>query len=228
LTTKFNYLVKPQIQIPALPTREHTDTEQKIFAAALEVFSEHGRAAARMQDIASRAGINKALVHYYFRSKDKLYEEVFDYLVERYFSLIGDAIVEAETFEDTLRTFIDMLLDIMQENPQLPRFMLREMSSGSPVFIQRMRDIIVSHQLETPRVFIRQFRKAIARKEIAPLDPVQTLFSLLGACFYFFVAHPIVSAIAPDIETHRKQFIARRKKELFSLFYHGLQPRPGH
>ena len=207
--------------------REHTETEKKIFDAALEVFGEQGRAAARMQEIATRAGINKALVHYYFRSKEKLYEEVFEYLLMQYFSLIGEAIVEAGSFEETLRKFIDTFLDILQENPHLPRFMLRELSSGSPVFEERMRNLIGSSRLQTPRAFMLQFNRAVARKEIVPLDPVQTLLSLLGACIYFFAAYPIISIIEPEIATHRKQFIAKRKKELFALFYYGLRPRPG-
>jgi TetR/AcrR family transcriptional regulator len=150
---------------------------------------------------------------------------VFEYLVTRYFSMIGEAIVDADSFEDMLRRFIDTFLDVLQEHPHLPRFMLRELSSGSKVFESRMRAIIESGQLQAPLLFMRQFRKAVKRGEIVGLDPVQTLLSLLGACIYFFAAYPIVSILSPEIPAHRKQFIARRKKELFALFYHGLRPR---
>ena len=208
--------------------REHTDTEQKIFAAALEVFSEQGRGAARMQDIAERAGINKALVHYYFRSKDRLYEEVFEYLITNYFAMIGRTIVDSDTFEETLRKFIDTFLDILSEHPHFPRFMLRELSDGFPAFADKFRKLFDAGEFATPGAFITQFKRAVKKKEIVALDPLQTLLSLLGACVYFFAAYPVITVLEPSIDTHRARFIAQRKKEIFSLFYYGLQTREGH
>ncbi len=73
----------------------YSDTERQIFDAALQVFARKGKDGARMQAIADRADINKAMLHYYFRSKDKLYEQVFAFTMRRFMASFGASLREA-------------------------------------------------------------------------------------------------------------------------------------
>jgi TetR/AcrR family transcriptional regulator len=204
----------------------NSETETKIFLAALVEFAERGRDGARMQAIADRAGINKALVHYYFRSKEKLYEAVFAHMLGKYFGVIGGAMVEAEDFAGTLRVFIDRFLTVLSEHPELPRFILRELTGNAGVFTTQIRALISSQNISPPVAFLQQFRRAVQRGEIRAADPVQTLLSLIGACVYFFAAQPIVAVFIPDMEGRRAELIEARKEHLFDLFYYGLRPTP--
>ena len=81
-------------------------TEQRIFNAALEVFSRKGKDGARMQEIADCAGINRALLHYYFRSKSKLYEAVFAHGFEQFIGGLSQSLRSERSFERSLRTFV--------------------------------------------------------------------------------------------------------------------------
>src|SRR5512143_197254 len=108
---------------------ELSDTEKKIFTASLAVFAEYGKEGARMQDIADRAGITKALVHYYFRSKDRLFEKVFEYIFRTYLSQIGEAVAEAPDFRTSLKRFIDTYIDLVAANPVIFNFMFHQLAS---------------------------------------------------------------------------------------------------
>lgn len=204
----------------------NSETETKIFKAALEEFAERGKDGARMQAIADRAGINKALVHYYFRSKDRLYEAVFAHMLGRYFGAIGGAMVDAEDFAETLRVFIDNFLTVLSEHPELPRFILRELTGNGDVFSSQIRSLIERHAVSPPVVFLQHFERAVRRGEIRDTGALQTLFSLLGACVYFFAAQPIAAVFVPESVEHRQAFIEARKRHIFDLFYHGLRPVP--
>ena len=80
-------------------------TEEKIFEAATDVFVEKGLDGARMQDIADHAGINKALLHYYFRTKDKLFNAVFEMIAKKIFKKFAPVFDETLTLEEKIRFF---------------------------------------------------------------------------------------------------------------------------
>ncbi|MEA1887936.1 MAG: TetR/AcrR family transcriptional regulator, partial [Bacteroidota bacterium] len=103
-------------------------TEEKIFDAATKIFEEKGLAAARMQDIADRAKINKALLHYYFRSKEKLFLAVFDKLADKIFKKFAGIFEEDMPFEEKIRYFFKEHMKFLQKNPKLPMFILAEVS----------------------------------------------------------------------------------------------------
>lgn len=204
----------------------YSETEEKIFLAALEEFSRNGRQGARLQEIADRAGINKALIHYYFRNKDRLYDEVFAFVIRRYFLKLGEIIRPGETFESTLRHFVDRFLDLLDENPALPFFILRDLAEGAPVLSEKIREILLPHAGNAPQRFIETFEHAAKDGEIRSLDPVQTLITVMGACIYFFAGYPVLSVVIPHLKRERRRFLRERKEHVFDIIYYGLKPRP--
>lgn len=108
-------------------TEQQKDTEQQILIAARKVFIEKGLDGARMQEIADEAGINKALLHYYFRSKDKLFEMIFQEEIGKFFPKMVTLMASPEvSFEDKIRAFVDNYISIFINNPFLAPFILRE------------------------------------------------------------------------------------------------------
>lgn len=204
----------------------YSDTEEKIFLAALEEFSRNGRQGARMQDIADRAGINKALIHYYFRSKDRLYSEVFAFVIRRYFLKMGETMRPGDSFESTLRHFVDHYIDLLDEHPALPFFILRDIAEGAPVLAEKLSEIVIPHAGNVPKRFTESFEQAADDGEIRALDPVQTLITVMGACIYYFAGYPVLSVVMPRMKRQRRRFLQERKEHIFDIIYYGLKPRP--
>ena len=103
-------------------------TEEKIFEAATEVFVEKGMDGARMQDIANQAGINKALLHYYYRTKEKLFNAVFEMIARKIFKKFAPVFDENLSLEEKIRFFFREHITFLQENPRLPGFILNEVN----------------------------------------------------------------------------------------------------
>ena len=98
-----------------------TETEAKIIQAATEVFLEKGKDGARMQEIAQKANINKALLHYYFRSKDKLYETVFRERVFRFLDELFSSVPQTDDIKTVLKEFTVNYIDLISAHPERPR-----------------------------------------------------------------------------------------------------------
>ena len=103
-------------------------TEQRILKAAQKVFSEKGMAGARMQEVADEAGINKALLHYYFRSKQQLFEGVFKDSAQRQFGCIWKSLDSCDSLFPAIEAFVAAYLDRMIEEPSLPLFIANELN----------------------------------------------------------------------------------------------------
>ena len=107
---------------------KNISAEEKILAAAHKVFTTKGMNGARMQDIADEAGINKALLHYYFKDKDKLFETIFVVEAQRFFPKITMIFQSDAPLFEKIENFVSEYIDEMQENPYLPWFVINEMN----------------------------------------------------------------------------------------------------
>jgi len=200
-----------------------TETEEKILEAALQVFSKKGKDGARMQEIADLAGLNKALLHYYFRSKEGLYDRVFEYMIAKLVKSFGPGLQEAPDFYQMLHIFIDSYIDFIRDNLPVMRLMVTEHLAGG----DRLRDRIRS-MMETPdsppRLFLQRMNQAAARGDIRPADPHQTLITLLSCCVFFFLILPTVETFVPAARDNRDAFIEGRKDHVFDLIATSLRP----
>ena len=105
-------------------TDSEKQTEDRIFESATEIFIEKGMDGARMQDIANHAGINKALLHYYYRSKEHLFEAVFEKMANVMFSRFAPVFHENASIEEKIRFFFREHISFLQKNPRLPAFII--------------------------------------------------------------------------------------------------------
>lgn len=200
---------------------EKAETEERIFRAALDVFAMKGKDGARMQEIADLAGINKAMLHYYFRSKEKLYEAVFEYVFNR-FSVreIQATLEDAKNYRETLRAFINGFIEIHQNDPAVMRLMVNENLAGGTT----MGKIIskASHESSAPSLFVRKTMQAVARGEIRAIDPHHLVLTIISSCLFFLIWEPTIkikhATAAGDWDT----FVEARKLHIFDLLYHGL------
>lgn len=202
----------------------NTETEKKILAAATEVFIQKGKDGARMDEIARKAGLNKALLHYYFRSKERLYSHVFSSEVRCFFHAFLDSIPISENIENFLHGFISNYIEHLRQNPRIIRFILWEIGHGGQMFVEVVSEVFSESESKTPHSFIKKIEQAVQEKKIRPLDPLHLLLSMIGMSIFVFIAQPLVESIFSGVQVTDSAFIEKRKDEIFQLIWQGVHP----
>ena len=182
---------------------ETDTTEEKIKEAARKVFMKKGYAATRTRDIAEEAGINLALLNYYFRSKEKLFNQVMKEKMQQFFGVLLPVISDPSTkLEIKIELIVSNYIDTLTENPDLPLFVLSEMKDAD-----HLSDILPVEKL-TPKVsFIKQLQEK--RPDI---HPVHFLMNILGMTVFPFIARPAFGVIGILNKNDFKMIIEERKR----------------
>jgi len=202
-------------------TSQSIKSEERIFRAAMHEFLDKGRHGARMQSIADSAGINKAMLHYYFRNKETLYGYVLQKALDKLYGCLPEIFEKEMPFSVTLRLFIDGYLDLLNSNPRIPRFILQEAAENPQTVQALIRDSATDPTHTLLKAFTTHVEKAVKAKHIRNIDPLQFFMTVMGAGLYFFLAEPILT---DGLDMDREVFIQQRKKHLFDIIYNGLRP----
>jgi AcrR family transcriptional regulator len=182
---------------------EPSSTEEKIRQAARKVFLQKGYAGTRTRDIAEEAGINLALLNYYFRSKQKLFEVVMLEKIQKLlFSLLPSIHDETTTIEEKIDLIVSGYIDVLTENPDLPIFVLSELQKGS---FETFPAIPVVEQVKKSTLF-RQLNE-----KRPDLNPVHFIVTLLGMTIFPFVARPIIMLSGMTDEQSYMKLMQERK-----------------
>jgi AcrR family transcriptional regulator len=193
---------KTTIIKPVTPDRS---TEEKIKEAARTVFTRKGFAATRTRDIAEEAGLNLALLNYYFRSKEKLFEIIMLEKLNAFFGFIGPIIYDESTsLEKKVEGIVSQYIDMLQDNPDIPFFVVGEVRNNPEIVSNAMprKDFMRNS------VFIKQL------KERKPdQDPYQFLLSMLGMIIFPFLLKPVFQKIT-DTEDPKFKLMMNARREL--------------
>jgi AcrR family transcriptional regulator len=186
-------------------------TQSKIFDAATEVFEEKGYTGARMQEIADRAGINKALLHYYFRTKDQLFSAVFQVLMKRMLDKILSIFNEEATFKEKMRRFLDEHIEFLIKNPRLPIFLLNEISRN-PELAQGLKETLNYGQLR--ELIYDRHSKELKGYGIKKSDMPQLMITIVGMSVFPVAAREMIAIMMPQMNDIRKfnTFMQERKE----------------
>lgn len=201
LTIWLNYMVK---------VKKDQSTEQKILAAAKEIFVEKGMDGARMQDIADRAGINKALLHYYFRNKEKLFETVFVEAAVGFLPKVSTIMTTDAPLFEKIEQFVNEYIVMLRENPFLPIFILNEVNRQPKAFIRK----IWGEKRPPMGLFMKQVEEEVKKGIIKPIDPAQLLTNMVSLCIFPFLARPMIQWVTVMNDEAWRQFIEKRKQEV--------------
>ncbi|MHA4741666.1 TetR/AcrR family transcriptional regulator [Dyadobacter sp. MSC1_007] len=178
-------------------------TEEKIKEAASIVFTKKGYGNARTRDIAEEAGINLALLNYYFRSKEKLFQIVMAERIDKLFGVLAPILNDSTTtLEEKLDKITDNYITMLLEHPDLPIFVLSEIRNNPEQLSNRFQ----ARKHLTESVFIKQL---IARRN--DINPFHFLMNLLGMTLFPFVAKPILQPIAGGEDNYRGMMEQRKK-----------------
>ncbi len=208
-------------------TKKDTNTEQQIKDAARRVFHREGLEGARMQAIADEANINKAMLHYYYRSKEKLFNEVFE---EDYINQLAPIIQITRDpsihVEDMIRLFVQKYLDVMTANPQLPLFLMSEIARNPDRLLAITRKYAPlsesddsDHDDMRAMTMIRQIEEGQKEGLYNPVNPEHFSVSLIGMCVYPIIARNTLMQAFRMNEEKYQTFVEERKEEVVDHAY---------
>jgi len=184
-------------------------TEEKILEAAKKVFHRKGFEGARMQEIADEAEINKALLHYYFRSKENLFEAVFK---DAFYKLIGRAkevFLSEAPLKEKIQEFLGYYLDILRENSYIPWFILNGMYSRPDL----LQDIFEQFQ-NTPPKLLEHLRNQIRKEYGKEINPFHLWLNVISLSIFPVVAKPLIREIFQLPEEMYQQILEERRTEV--------------
>jgi TetR/AcrR family transcriptional regulator len=194
--------------------------ENKILEAARKVFIKKGLAGARMQEIADEADINKALLHYYFRSKEKLFEKIFNEVFKAISVGLSEVLNSDSPVFEKLQKFIDLYIGVLAANPYMPVFVLNEMSQN-PERIQKMleKDILPSVMH-----FFTQMLQEINVGKIKPIHPTHLVLNIIGMMVIPYAVKPMIAPILKDsMGIDYNDILDERKQVIFDFVYNALK-----
>jgi AcrR family transcriptional regulator len=199
-----------------------SDTESRILEAAREVFLKKGHDGARMQEIADLAGINKALLHYYFRSKEKLFRLIFRREIFLMLDNIFSSISVSDSCYEFIKKFVHEYLKNISTRRNVMRFILWELENSADELADWFIEAFQKRGFEGNPVVLR-VEKAIAEGEIRPVEPTNFVLSLLGMCVFPFVAAPLLKRILPGFSLNGRSSLDKREKAITDLIWQGIK-----
>ncbi|MGE0018604.1 MAG: TetR/AcrR family transcriptional regulator [Draconibacterium sp.] len=186
-----------------------SSTEDRIKNAAKIVFHKKGFAAARTRDIAEEAGINLALLNYYFRSKEKLFVLVMIETLSEFFGLVSLIINNPETtFEEKIEQFAAGYIDLIFREPDIPLFIMSEIRNNPEQLLQK----VAIRNTVFNSVFIQQFTEAVEHGKVRDQNFLHFMMNFIGLIVFPFIAKPLLQAISGLTEEQFNALIEERKK----------------
>ena len=190
-------------------------TEEKIYEAARKVFILKGMEGARMQEIADEAGMNKALLHYYFRNKENLFKAVFKDIFTKFFAKLKDTLLSSATTREKLTVFIDNYIDLITANPYVPSFIINEINRDPKV----LSSLMFENFMEPAKV-LKLFFNEVESANKSVVDPRHILTSLMGMLVFPFVARPILQMVLfQDDKVAYNNFLEERKEVVKNMMF---------
>jgi TetR/AcrR family transcriptional regulator len=197
----------------------HSSTEEKILDAAKTVFHRKGFDGTRMQEIADEAGINKSLLHYYYRSKENLFDAVFkdafNELFKKIFTIVGSDI----SFEEKIRYLFSDYIGFMQRNPYIPSFILNEINHNPARIADLMKNLPTP-----PAEILTRVKKSMEDEGIKGMDHRQLIINIVSLSIFPIIARPLLKSILNLTEEEYNEFIETRKKELPDFIFKAIHP----
>jgi TetR/AcrR family transcriptional regulator len=206
------------------------DTERRILAAARKEFIAKGLDGARMQAIAAEAGVNKALLHYYHRSKDRLYRTVVLDTLQNVWGNIGAhfrAHGPADGLEPMVRTLVSTYIRTLAANPEFPLFMLREMAMGGATFQAVLKEAGMPVG-DVPMRVMAALQAEIKAGHVKPIHPLHFLMNVMGMCVATFITRPVVEKMGPAFGitvAFDEAFFEERIRVIVDMAMNGIRTR---
>ena len=206
------------------------ETEHKILSAARREFVAKGLDGARMQVIATEAGVNKALLHYYYRSKEKLYTKVLEETLLTVWTKVQKEFQGQDLnagLEPLLRTVVRTYIHTFAENPDFPLFMFREISSGGSAVRESLPPLLARFK-DVPSTISKVLGEEIKNGKIKSMHPIHFFMNMMGMVVSTFLIMPMVQKLGPSMGikiAFDEKFLEERIRIITDTLLNGIRIR---
>ena len=199
-----------------------TNKEQLILETAERLFLDKGFAMTSTTEIAKEVGCNQAMVHYYYRTKEKLFQAIFEKKVRLMFSSLFNPIDENISFEERLKNMIESHFEIIKANPKIPFLLFNELTTNP----KRLEAIVKESGLAESVInqFNKELQAEIKKGTIRPISPMDLLLSIVYLNIILFIAKPLLETVLSISEDDYKKLIEKRKQENVLIILRSLKP----
>jgi TetR/AcrR family transcriptional regulator len=204
-----NYIVNTY----SFMTEHEMNTEQKILDAAKDVFQQKGLTGARMQEIADKAGINKALLHYYYRTKDKLFEKVFEIAFSLFIPKVKDVMGSNKPIFEKIEFFVENYINLLQKHPYIPGFVINELNRNPDILISVFEKNVHLKRDNLLETIENQIQKEVDEGILKPISARNLMTNVVSLCIFPIVARPILQGILFDNNKKDYDAFLKQRKE---------------
>jgi AcrR family transcriptional regulator len=174
-----------------------------------------------MQEIANEAGINKSLLHYYFRSKDRLFDAIFREAFSRFIPQSDQIMISDGKFSEKIIDFVRAYMNLLKENPYIPQFIIHELNMNPEHIMGLMNETGIEYKR-----ILNVIDSEIKRGNIRPVDSRHFLVNLLSLCIFPFIARQILQrTILSDYNGDFERFLEERKREIPEFIINSIKIR---
>lgn len=198
------------VNIYSFMTEQEMNTEEKILHAARDVFQQKGMTGARMQEIADKAGINKALLHYYYRTKEKLFEKVFEIAFSIFIPKVKDVMGSDKPIFEKIEFFVDNYLELLRKHPYIPGFVISELNRNPEIFVKLFEKNVQFQRDKMLTKLEAQIQKEVEDGILKPITARNLMTNVVSMCIFPIVARPILQGIL--FENDKKEYDAFLKQ----------------
>lgn len=198
------------------------DKETLILEVARKHFVQKGYAATRTQDIADEAGINKALLHYYFRTKEKLYHEITVRILDTILPRFSQALATEGTFWQRLEVIVTSYVNMFQEQPDIPFFIMSELSQKQARFVEELKKR--SQHFPAVQGFVMSMHQEMEVGNIRKVPPAQLMLNIMGMTVFPFIAKPIFCTVFEFSDSDFSALMEERKDIIMNFLKAALEP----
>jgi TetR/AcrR family transcriptional regulator len=194
-----------------------SSAEERILGAATAEFAAHGYFGARTQAIADAAGVNKAMLHYYFRSKENLYGHVIKAAFARILTQVGEAWLHKGPLKTRLQGVVDSYMDNYERNPGFLKIILREVVDGGERFRSIFKEMREKDFLSAEWTPMDLMARVAEELGLSPRETVHLLVNLIGMCVISFTSPPLLESLLSFDVSDFQAFLRERRVAIKSM-----------
>ncbi len=205
-------------------TKHQNNKEHVILAAAKEEFLNKGFDGARTTSIARNAGVTHAMLHYYFKTKEQLFERIFHETMGMLVKGILEVFTQTEKpFKERMAEALDIHFEVIRQNPRLPLFMIREVASR-PERFDVIKNVICTFAGNLLATMQKDINQAVSNGEISPIDATTLLLDMISLNVFPFIIKPVFETVTGLDLNAESSFWEQRKAENIELIMRRLTP----
>jgi TetR/AcrR family transcriptional regulator len=202
-----------------------TPTEDKILSSAKKIFYQKGLKGARMQEIADDAGVNKAMLHYYFRSKEKLFDKVFEQSVKSVTPMLMNVFLETSDLHVKIGHLVDMLIDLFLEEPYLSNFIVNELSQNPEKLFLNVLDYEGGLIGKIIPLINTQIQAEIENGNVnSEIRPAELIVNIMSLCLLPIMAQTVLQKTLGIDDERMKRFMLKRKQTVTKFVLDAIKP----